>query len=205
MPGPVMQAFMVLPIVVAVVVVGFRAGGIRALLTLRLRHRWLVGVAVAVQLLRQSDPGWAMTVLSAAGGIVPVILIWLLVVTFASLNFSMMASRARVAMAMFIVGMTLNTVVIAVNEGMPFSVGAARWAGLTEAEIDAYVPGHPPLTNVSRLAPLADVVPVPGVHAVASVGDVLIFGGLTWLLIAIMMRGIRDPAASTSVRRDQLS
>ncbi|WCN79457.1 DUF5317 family protein [Micromonospora sp. LH3U1] len=200
-----MQAFMVLPLVIAVVVVGLRTGGIRALLALRLRHRWLVGASVAVQFLRQSNPGWANAVLSAAGGTVPVTLIWLLVTAFAATNFLMLPSRARAAMAIFIVGMTMNTLAIAANGGMPFSLGAAKWAGMTDAEIEKYVPGHPPLTTDSRLAPLADVLPVPGVHAVASIGDLLIIGGLTWLLIAIMLQGIQDPAVPASVRRDRSS
>jgi hypothetical protein len=136
---------------------------------------------------------------------VPVTLIWLLVTAFAAMNFSTLPSRARAAMAMFVLGMTMNTLAIAANGGMPFSVGAARSAGLAEAEIETYVPGHPPLTTGSRLAPLADVLPVPGIHAVASVGDLLIFGGLTWLLIAIMMRGTQDSAVPRPVHGDRPS
>jgi len=193
MPGPLMLAFMVLPVVAAVVVAGWRRGGLAALLALRLRHRWLVLAAVVVQFLRQSEPGWALSVLRAAGGTLPVVLIWLLVTAFAALNLAALPPRGRPAVATFLAGMTMNTVAIAANGGMPFAVGSARWAGLSEQEIRAYVPGHPPLTTESRLAPLADVLPVPGVHAVASVGDLLIFGGLTWLLITIMMRETRDP------------
>lgn len=195
-----MFAFMALPVVVAVLVVCLRRGGFRAILALRLRQRWLIGLAAAVQFVRLTEPAWAAPILTPLRGAVPVVLIWALVAGFAVVNLRSLPRTARTPMGLFLTGMTLNSLAIAANGGMPFSTTAARWAGLTETQIETYVVGHPPLTGESRLAPLADVLPVPGLHAVASVGDLLIFAGLPWLLAVIMLRGARTPAAPDPAR-----
>ncbi|GIE98886.1 hypothetical protein Ari01nite_63510 [Paractinoplanes rishiriensis] len=198
MPSPLMLLLMSLPLAVAIAVAivvtglrtgGLRTGGLRALLRLRLRHRWLVGAAAAVQLVRLTDPAWAAAVLRPWRGALPVIAIWVLVVAFAIANVSTLHGRARAAMALFVTGMSMNFAAIVANGGMPFSVPAARRAGFTEAEIGTDVLGHPPLTPGSRLTPLADVIPLPGLHIVASAGDVLIFAGLVWLLLSSCSAG----------------
>ena len=60
----------------------------------------------------------------------------------------------------------------ALNGGMPFSVPAARSVGLDVAGS----PGHVPIDGSTLLVPLADLVPVPGVAMVFSVGDVAALG-----------------------------
>lgn len=194
MPSPIMLILMILPVAVAVVVAGLRSGGWRALLQLRLRHRWLVGGAAAVQFLRLSDPEWASVLLTPLRGALPVLAIWALVVAFVLANLPGLHRSGRAALSVFLAGMTMNFAAILANGGMPYSVPAARRAGLSPAQIDVEVLGHPHLTAESRLAPLADVLPVPPLHAVASVGDLLIFGGLSWLLISLTKRRTPVPA-----------
>lgn len=194
MPDRVMLLLVLLPVAVAAAVVGLRHGGLRAVLALRLRHPWLVLVAAAVQFVRLTDPAWAGPLLTPWRAAVPVVLGWALVTAFVLVNLSGLPTAGRWAAVAFLAGLSMNSLAVAVNGGMPFSAPAARWAGFSEERISAYVVGHPELTAESRLAPLADVIPVPGLPAVASVGDLLIFGGLTLFLISTMMRGVPDHA-----------
>jgi hypothetical protein len=101
-------------------------------------------------------------------------------------------------MVVFLAGMTMNSATIVANGGMPYSVPAARRAGFSEASIGDVL-GHPRLTAESHLAPLADAIPVPYLQTVASVGDLLIFAGISWLLISIALRATRRPATPASV------
>jgi hypothetical protein len=174
-----MLVLMALPVAVAAVLAGLRGGGLRALLRLRLRHRWLILAAAAVQLARLSFP---------VRGAAPVVLMWSLVVAFVLVNLSPLDRSGRLAALTFAGGLSMNFAAIVTNGGMPFSVPAARTAGFTSAAITADVPAHPHLTTGSRLAALADVLPVPHLHIVASAGDLLIITGIVWLLVSIMVR-----------------
>lgn len=190
-----MLALMAAPVAVAILVVGVRTGGLRALLAVRLRHTWLVGVAAVVQVVRLTEPEWATAALTPLRGALPVVVMWTLLTAFALGNLAGRSRAAKAGILVFLAGTTMNSAAMVANGGMPFSLTAARWAGFTDRQLDTHVTGHPPLTADSRLVPLADVIPVPLLPAVASVGDLLIFVGLIWLLVATMMRRPADAAA----------
>jgi len=196
MPGPRMLVIMLAPVVLAVAAVlvlvlirGTGARGVLAVLAplaLRLRGRWLVFAAAAVQAVRMADPPWAAPFLAPQRGLWPVVAIWTLAIGFAVVNSPVLP---RPPLVVFVAGLTLNCLTIAVNGGMPFSPTAARLAGFDAAYVTTPMTGHPPLGPGSRLSLFADVIPVPVLERVVSIGDLLLIGGLAGLLVTIMVPG----------------
>jgi hypothetical protein len=125
-------------------------------------------------------------------GFWPVLIIWLLAVAFSIANVRWLPVRSRPGLAVFVAGLSLNSLVIALNGGMPFSVRAAQLAGLPPGPIAFSRVGHRPLAPDSVLAPLADIVPVPGLQRVVSFGDLLILLGIAWLLVSVGLLGARQ-------------
>lgn len=199
MPGPRTLVLMVLPFVVAALIVVVRHGGVRGIAPHRLRHVWLVWLAAAVQFLRVSNPDWAAPVLTPLRGLWPVAATWVLALLFALANVQPMRRAARLGLALLVLGMSLNSVTVMLNGGMPFSASAARAAGFSEQEIATPRLGHPRLTTQSRLTPLADVIAVPGLQRVLSVGDLLMLIGGAWMLVTITTPARRRSAAAPPV------
>jgi Family of unknown function (DUF5317) len=92
-------------------------------------------------------------------------------------------------------GGLLNGVAIAANGRMPYSAWAAARAGLGVGHQTAR---NVPATHATRLLPIGDIVPIPLLHAVFSIGDVLICLGIAAMIIAAM-RNHRVPGAATAV------
>jgi len=178
---------MALPLVAAVVALAARRGTLRGLLALRFRHVWLIWLAVGVQVLRSSDPGWAAPFLAPLAGLWPVLATWACAAVFITVNLRSLRRSARSGLAVFAVGCTLNSLTVALNGGMPFSASAARRAGMSEAAIGAPPVGHRWLEPGTVLKPFADVIAAPGLHMVMSVGDVLMLVGAAWLLTAVLL------------------
>ena len=192
MPGWRLWALMLLPIVIALIVLATRRGGLRALQSIRLRGLSLIWAAAVVQFIRISDPMWASAVLRPGDGVLPVVLIWLLGVAFVAVNLRSRSEHVRLGLGVFALGFTLNTVTIALNGGMPVSAWAAHKAGFSERAIAA--------SNTSSaetvLRIFADAIPVPALGIVLSPGDLLMFAGICWLIIALARRN--TPALSAS-------
>jgi hypothetical protein len=100
---------------------------------------------------------------------------------------------------LILIGLALNLAVIAPNGGMPVSRSALVESGqastLAELENSGGTKHHLE-TPDDVLTPLADVIAIGSpVNQVASVGDVLVYAGLLWLIVGVM-RGARrvDPA-----------
>jgi hypothetical protein len=180
-----------LAVLAAVVIVLVQVRTLRGFLTVRLRYLWLLWAAAGAQFLRLSDPSWASAVQRSWRGMWPVLIIWLLAVAFSIANVRSLPVRSRTGLAVFVAGFSLNSLVIALNGGMPFSVRAAQLAGLPPEMIAFSRVGHRPLAPDSVLAPLADIVPVPGLQRVVSFGDLLILLGIAWLLVSVGLLGAR--------------
>jgi Family of unknown function (DUF5317) len=191
-----MPLLTLLCLAVAAVVVVARGGG-GALLALRLRRPWLLGAAAAVQAVRRADPGWAAFALHQLDGLWPVVLTWLLALAFAVANLRMLPGRTRPGTILAAVGFTLNSLAIAVNGGMPFSTAGARIAGFSEDQITAAVAHHQPITGDTVLTALTDIIALPGLHRVISIGDILLVVGLGWLLVTAALAGPRQPPVTT--------
>lgn len=101
----------------------------------------------------------------------------LYVVAFAAIVAVAVGNRALPGMWLIAAGAALNLVVVAVNGGMPVDQSALAIA-------DAAMPGdrlHLVLDGASRLPLLADVIPLPIVRGVYSLGDLLLALGGFWL------------------------
>jgi hypothetical protein len=95
------------------------------------------------------------------------------VAAFAGIVAVALANRALPGALLIAVGAALNLVVVAANGAMPISADAL-------ALVDGPLPRDPlhvPLTDASRLALLADVIPFPVVRTAYSAGDVLLAVG----------------------------
>ncbi len=89
-------------------------------------------------------------------------------------------------MVLAAVGTVLNVVVIAANGAMPVSLRAAEVAGIRSTEMGIK---HEILDADTVLPWLGDVIPVPGLDALISVGDVVLAMGIAWLVYRRMTAG----------------
>lgn len=173
---------MAVSVVATVAVVVIQRRTLRPLLGLRLRWSWLVWLAAVVQFLRTRDPHWTGGVLAWHDGVLAVGATWLLGAAFVVANLSAITPRARLGAGVLAAGFSLNALAIVVNGAMPFSAMSARQAGFAARAIDAPTAGHAPIDADTGLAALTDVIPVPGLGVVVSIGDLLMVIGVTWLL-----------------------
>jgi hypothetical protein len=148
---------------------------------------FILAAVVKVSLMVLGMRGSSLAV--AAGGPINIIC-YLLILLGLWLN------RRRWEMRLVAVGVLLNSLVIIVNGGsMPVDRGLAQQAGnmalVRLLDSPSYVT-HKPVTERTRLRPLADVVPLPMLlprprfFSPGSIGDVLITAGVCWLILAAM-------------------
>lgn len=93
-------------------------------------------------------------------------------------------NRSISGMSLVAAGAGLNLVVVGLNGGMPVSASAAAAAG-------AVIPDdglHHVLGPATALPFLADVLPLPLLRSVYSIGDVLIAAGAFWIPFSWMRR-----------------
>jgi hypothetical protein len=107
-------------------------------------------------------------------------------------------------MAMLGVGLTLNAAVIVANGGMPVAaqaVAAAKAVPLAAVPLAATDFVHVVASGATRLAWLADVIPLPGpapIRATLSAGDCLLFAGVATFVAASTARLTPKRAGFTS-------
>lgn len=172
-----------LAVIVLSVLVGLvLRGSLRRFEQLRLRWWGLVLAGLALQFVPLPD-GRAGTDLLARAAVLSCS--YSLLVIFAALN-------VRIpGMAIVLVGLVMNAAVIIANGGMPVSARALERSGqqeLLQVLIDEGAAKHHLLTDGDVLTPLADVIPIPEpVGQIVSVGDLFIYAGLAWLIVAVML------------------
>lgn len=156
-----------------------------------LKVRWTPAALVGLALQLAPVPGdtWPLVLLFVS---------FVLLTAFAVVNL-----RGRVpGFALILVGVLMNFTVIAVNEGMPVSRGALVASHQQETlPILLERPGakHHLAGPDDRLMVLADVIAVAPLDQVVSLGDVLAYGGVVWLVVAGMRRRERDAAPEAAV------
>jgi hypothetical protein len=164
------------------VLIGYLVGGrLRAFERLYLRHWWLAPIGLGLQVLPLPDArhGTDFLVRTSVLGVS-----YALLLLFAGFNLRIPG------MPLLLVGLTLNAVVVIANGGMPASRQALEASGQTAAlkhlTADEGAKHHL-MTSSDHLTPLADVIPIPQpIGQVASVGDVFVYAGLVWLIVAVM-------------------
>jgi hypothetical protein len=98
------------------------------------------------------------------------------------------ANLRHVGMGVALVGLSLNTLVILVNGGMPVRPGAVAAVGLDPAQLDAADLGAKRHLEGpdDQLAFLGDVLPLRPLREVVSVGDVVLAGGVAIVLFRLL-------------------
>ncbi len=87
-------------------------------------------------------------------------------------------------MLLVFLGLLLNMVVLAANGAMPVAPEAIAAVGLPGVEP---MPGkHEIMTESTRLAYLADIVPLPPLRTIVSLGDIVLGAGIIPLLSHLM-------------------
>ncbi|GAA4410224.1 DUF5317 family protein [Actinokineospora soli] len=178
------------PIVLGLAV-GYARGGRTLRLAGRFRALWLLWLAFVVQMLQHWVAGFRQVVEIDIG--VPILavvfglgLVWLAV------NLPPWPRAMRAGGGSILLGASGNALAIFTNGGrMPYSPRAAEIAG---API-AHTVKSAPADAQTRLSFLIDYIPVPVLHKVASVGDVLIGLGVAVLIAAGM--SLTDPTPPT--------
>ncbi len=103
------------------------------------------------------------------------------------------ANRRQPGMSLAFVGTLSNTLALLVNDGrMPILRESLHAIGLTDA--DAQTPFHVVVGGtdkdfLNRLGPITDIIPIPLVQDVASLGDVFLGAGLAFFVFATVVRG----------------
>jgi hypothetical protein len=173
-----------IPVVVGVAA-GYAAGGsLRNLVATRFRALWLLWAAAAAQF----------------ADVIPAARTWVFVATFAvavgwlAINALQWPPVLRFSTLAVAVGGLLNCVVIAANGRMPYTTWAASKAGLG---VGLQTARNVAVTHATRLLPIGDVIPVPSLHAVFSIGDMLICLGIATMIIGAM-RNRPVPAPTTA-------
>ena len=101
-----------------------------------------------------------------------------------------LANLRQTGMPLVALGLACNGLVIVANGGMPVSVEALQESGQSDVVqllIDEGADKHHRLTDDDVLTFLADVIPIPQpIGQVASVGDIFVYAGIIWLIVAAM-------------------
>ncbi len=186
-----------LSVILLSVLAGYLVGGrLRGFERLRLKYWWLAPVGLGLQALPLPDARHGTDFLVRMGVLGAS---YVLLLLFAGVNIRI------TGMPLLLVGLTLNAAVVIANGGMPVSRHALEVSGQTEvlklltADEGAK---HHLMTSADRLTPLADVIPIPPpIRQVASVGDVFVYAGLAWLIVAVMRRRTGEQAPPEEGRR----
>jgi hypothetical protein len=187
---------MLLDAAVLTIIVGVIAGGRLGRLKdldLRAPAAFIAAAVAQVALLALSASGVAMPPALGPG---------LYMVSFVLLLGGLWLNRHLPGVRLVGLGAFLNLLVIAANGGsMPVDRGLAERAGserLVELLDSPEYTMHEPVTEATRLRPLADVLPLPMLvprprfYSPGSVGDILVTIGACWLVLhAVGAFGLR--------------
>ncbi|MQA84563.1 MAG: hypothetical protein GEV03_08060 [Streptosporangiales bacterium] len=186
-----------IPVLVGVVV-GYALGGRLSALAGRFRALWLLWLAAAVQASQYYAAGPRALIEDRLG--IPMLgIVFGLVAAWLAVNVGGWPPMMRAAAGVVIAGAALNASVIAANGRMPYAPPAAAEVGLPAAATTAK---NEPADADTRLAFLGDVMAVPVLNKVISVGDVLIGVGTAVLVAAAMRRETSTPEPSTTIHHD---
>ena len=165
----------VIPIVALAILAGLVAGGsLRSFERVRV-HWWAAALG---GLLLQAAPvarDHHLAVAALAGS-------YTLLMAFSLIN------RRLPGAWLVMVGLGMNLAVVVPNGGMPVSASATHAAGgATSVQIGNDLKHHE-MTGADVLSFMGDVIPVPSpIGIVLSAGDVLLYTGIAWFLIAITL------------------
>lgn len=179
---------LVLVTVLGAVLIGYLRGGrLTNLGHVEIRHGWLVLASVLAQ--------GALAALSAVDQPVVSVFPSLLLASHLALLAFVVANRMLPGMLLIFLGFAMNAAVITANGAMPVSPEAlaAVSGGAT-----VITPGkHRLLTDGDQLTLLADVLALPVLRTVVSVGDIVLASGVGILVVNLMRCAPRPPGRRT--------
>lgn len=173
---------LLLAVVLVAVCLGYSFGG-RLHRLEALRPRWwglvIVGLGIQFVPLPEGVAGTDLVIRTAV-----LSLSYTLLIAFALVNVRMPG------MLLVVIGLACNFTVIAVNGGMPASAQALTGSGQEDVLASLREQSeekHHLLTDDDQLTFLADVIAVPQpIGQAVSVGDIFVYAGLIWLVVAVM-------------------
>jgi Family of unknown function (DUF5317) len=162
----------------------------------RLRFWLLAPVALAMQ---------AVPMPTMEGPVGRALPVGLLLLSYALLIWLSAANWKMPGFPLILIGVALNFVVIAANQGMPVSQSALRTTGQIEAieELEEREDSkHHLATDEDVLRPLGDVMGIgPPFNVVISVGDIVAYAGAAIFLIEAMLGFPASPTRSSGRHR----
>jgi hypothetical protein len=193
---------LLLSVIVLAVALGYVLRG-RLTQLRRLRLRWwgLTLVGLALQFVPLPEGRGGTDVLVRTG---------VLAASYALLLVFALGNLRQAGMPLVALGLACNALVIVANGGMPVSVEALRRSGQSDVVkilLEEGADKHHRLTEDDVLTFLADIIPIPQpIGQVASVGDVFVYAGIIWLIVAAMRErtpswGSRAPEPSSGRHR----
>lgn len=165
---------MIVALLLAIPAVAFavlRGGSLDRLATTQFRWWWLLAIGLGAQI---GVEMWAPDSLGAGGRLAVLLGSNALVAIFLAAN------HRLPGMIFAAVGLVLNVIVISANGAMPVSTRALESTGFEE-RIDDLGAKHELLDDDTRLPWLADVIPLPFIRTIISLGDVVLGLGIARL------------------------
>ncbi|MFJ5304159.1 DUF5317 family protein [Streptomyces sp. NPDC088350] len=173
-------------------VLGYLTGGrLSRLVSVRLRRLWLLWLAAAVQITQRVTATFPTTVGHVLGTAL-LVLVFALSLLWLGVNIRGRSWPLTAAVGVAVVGALLNALAITANGRMPYRTSAAAAAGLPTASQTAK---NAPAGHTTHLLVLGDTIPVPALHAVISIGDIVLAAAVV-LLISTAMHHSIQPAPS---------
>ena len=177
---------MVAPTLAALVAITVAGSGGERIARERLRSCRLLGAAAVVRLSVGLPP---LSADSASAARVAVIAADALLTAFCLANWAARTCVFRMGLGLVLAGAALNAIPTVWAGAMPFSPSAAADARVSAAEIADPAVGHVALAGQpGAVAALSDVVPLPWLRSVASVGDIALLTGGAALAGALLPR-----------------
>ena len=186
-----------LSVVVVAVAVSMALGGrVSRIGDHELRGGWLLGTGLVLQLGVDQAAGRGLIADAGAFGSTVLVVSQVLILAWILRN----AEISPPGLALVGAGLVLNAIVMTANGAMPVDPQAMAALGLGDLQVP---PGkHTLLTEATRFAPLGDVIPLPPLRSIISVGDVVLAVGLVPLTHALMRGPRPSPVADDdAVRR----
>lgn len=170
-------------------------GGVRNLARLEVRLWWLIPIALVVQLISipraEAGPGRYLPFA-------------ILLASFLLIGAAMLLNWRLRGFPVILLGVLLNLVPIAVNQGMPVSGSAVIEAGGSLSDVPRELGAKHHLKRPEdQVTFLADVIAVRSpFRAVVSIGDLVMWAGAGWFVTAAMLGfPVREPRPARLPRR----
>lgn len=164
-----------------------RNGRLRRLGDLRLQAPALVGLALVLQVGAGPAPeGWRGALIGCSYALVGI---------FLAANLRGRTTALRAGIALLALGWLLNVAAMAPDRAMPVSATALERTGQASTDVTAGHLSKHLLGNAhAPLRFLGDVIPVPALRAIVSLGDLALLAGVALCIAAAMWGAVRVAA-----------